>query len=59
MQDEMGAASDVYGTIKHTRRPVVIKREGTKPPDRPGNRWRDKIKNEPPIKSWMVQTGLT
>jgi hypothetical protein len=35
----------VYGTIKHAHRPVVIKREGAKSPDRPGYRWMDKIKS--------------
>ena len=45
-------------TIKHAHRPVVIKREGAKPSDRSGYRWRDKINNEPQIKRWMVRTGI-
>jgi hypothetical protein len=32
----MGAPSIVYGIIKHAHRPVVMKCEGTKHPDRPG-----------------------
>jgi hypothetical protein len=50
----MGDAFGVYGTINHAHIPVVIKREGTKPPDRPGYRWRGKIKNEPQIKKLDV-----
>jgi len=42
---EIGASFGVYGKIKHAHRPVVIKREGAKSPDRPGYRWREQIKN--------------